>query len=44
MRGPAISSLKSEKLFGGAREVLIEHAGACYRLRITNSNKLILTK
>jgi hemin uptake protein HemP len=31
-------------LFGKAREILIEHGGALYRLRVTSSNKLILTK
>jgi len=32
------------QLSGGAREVLIEHAGQVYRLRLTAQNKLILTK
>jgi hemin uptake protein HemP len=36
--------LRSEQLFGGEREILIEHSGTFYRLRITQSNKLILTK
>ncbi len=36
--------LDSEKLFAGAREVLIEHAGQEYRLRLTSQNRLILTK
>jgi hemin uptake protein HemP len=36
--------IKAGSLFGGRREVLIEHAGAHYRLRITQNNKLILTK
>lgn len=31
-------------LFAGTREVLIEHGGIYYRLRLTHSNKLILTK
>lgn len=31
-------------LFSGAREVIIEHAGAEYRLRLTSQDKLILTK
>ncbi|MBM0108295.1 hemin uptake protein HemP [Steroidobacter sp. S1-65] len=43
-RGPAIPLLRSEELFGKAREILIEHSGGYYRLRVTNSNKLILTK
>ncbi len=32
------------ELFGGRRELIIEHAGFSYRLRITQNNKLILTK
>jgi hemin uptake protein HemP len=43
-RGPAIPLLRSEDLFGRAREILIEHGGGYYRLRVTHSNKLILTK
>lgn len=43
-RGPAIPLLRSEDLFGRAREILIEHSGGYYRLRVTHSNKLILTK
>ena len=43
-RRPATPLLHSEVLFGGSREILIEHAGAYYRLRVTHSNKLILTK
>lgn len=42
--GPAIPLLRSEELFGKAREILIEHSGGFYRLRRTHSNKLILTK
>lgn len=42
--GPTIPCLRSEALFGQAREILIQHAGAYYRLRLTYSNKLILTK
>lgn len=38
------SCLHSIALFGKKREVLIEHAGFTYRLRITQANKLILTK
>ncbi len=34
----------SQALFAGHREVLIEHAGHVYRLRITRQDKLILTK
>ena len=36
--------LHSRQLFGATNEVLIEHAGFTYRLRITSANKLILTK
>lgn len=38
---PCVSALS---LFGRHREILIEHAGVHYRLRITRANKLILTK
>lgn len=34
----------SATLFGGDRQILIEHAGATYRLQITKQGKLILTK
>lgn len=34
----------TEDLFRGQREVLIEHDGVRYRLRITRRNKLILQK
>jgi hemin uptake protein HemP len=36
--------LRSSELMSGQREILIEHAGSEYRLRVTNQNKLILTK
>ncbi|MFI3157826.1 MAG: hemin uptake protein HemP [Methylococcaceae bacterium] len=36
--------LRSAELFGTAREVVIEHAGEEYRLRLTRQGKLILTK
>lgn len=36
--------LNSGDLFKGAREILIEHEGALYRLRLTGRGKLILTK
>ncbi|HEX9397248.1 MAG TPA: hemin uptake protein HemP [Burkholderiales bacterium] len=35
--------LTSESLLGGKREVVIEHAGREYRLRLTQYGKLILT-
>ena len=36
--------LDTRTLFAGQREIVIEHEGALYRLRITQHNKLILTK
>jgi len=36
--------IDSRRLFEGTREVLIRHAGSEYRLRLTQFNKLILTK
>lgn len=35
--------LPSETLFGARREVIIVHNGREYRLRLTQSGKLILT-
>jgi hemin uptake protein HemP len=34
----------SVELLGSAREIVIEHGGDEYRLRITSNDKLILTK
>jgi len=39
-----MTCLRSEDLFGKQREIMIQHAGSYYRLRLTHSNKLILTK
>jgi len=36
--------VRSSDLFGGCREVLIEHSGEMYSLRRTSKGKLILTK
>jgi hemin uptake protein HemP len=36
--------LSSEMLFDGGRVVIIRHAGEEYRLQLTSSGKLILTK
>ncbi len=36
--------LHSKELFGSAHEIVIEHAGEEYRLRLTRQGKLILTK
>lgn len=38
------SCVSAMELMGSARELLIEHAGEEYRLRITRNGKLILTK
>lgn len=40
----SIAVMRSNELFGARRELIIEHAGFLYRLRITQNNKLILTK
>ena len=34
----------SHRLMAGARELVIDHAGQEYRLRLTRNDKLILTK
>lgn len=45
LRAPvAAPQLDSQALFGAARELLIQHNGALYRLRMTRAGKLILTK
>lgn len=36
--------LDSKQLFEGQRELIIQHQGEEYRLRITRHDKLILTK
>lgn len=35
--------IRSDELFAGAREIVIEHHGRLYRMRITQNGKLILT-
>lgn len=43
---PAIATprrIRSDELFAGAREIVIEHHGRLYRMRITQNGKLILT-
>jgi hemin uptake protein HemP len=37
-------TFRSVDMFAGAKEVIIEHDGATYRLRQTSQGKLILTK
>ncbi len=39
-----LPEVKSETLFGGAREIRIHHAGEIYRLQLTAAGKLLLTK
>ena len=36
--------LESRDLFIGTREIIINHSGVAYRLRLTGQNRLILTK
>jgi hemin uptake protein HemP len=36
--------LRSEELFGEAREIVIRHNGQEYRMQVTRNGKLILTK
>lgn len=35
--------ISSHDLFSGSREIVIEHGGRLYRMRITQNGKLILT-
>jgi hemin uptake protein HemP len=37
-------NIQGEQLFNGRQEILIDHNGDTYRLRITKNGKLILTK
>lgn len=45
-RQPATAAprIESRHLLHGARELVIEHLGGEYRLRLTRNDKLILTK
>jgi hemin uptake protein HemP len=36
--------IDSSRLLAGSREIVIDHAGQEYRLRLTRNDKLILTK
>jgi hemin uptake protein HemP len=40
----SVRKLASHDLLQGAQEILIEHAGEVYRLRLTRNGKLILHK
>ncbi|NKE47513.1 hemin uptake protein HemP [Roseomonas frigidaquae] len=39
-----VAKVQSSDLLKGARELLIQHHGDTYRLRLTSNDKLILTK
>ena len=43
-RARAQGSIATQQLFQGSQEILIDHHGETYRLRITKNGKLILTK
>ena len=36
--------VESARLMSGSREIVIQHAGQSYRLRVTRANTLILPK
>lgn len=39
-----VARISSSSLLSGSRELVIEHAGQEYHLRLTRNDKLILTK
>ena len=41
---PELPTVTSEELLRGRRQLIIEHGDERYRLLVTRSNKLILTK
>ena len=43
-RRPGATRVDSRRLLEGGRELVIDHAGMEYRLRLTRNDKLILTK
>jgi hemin uptake protein HemP len=43
-RAAKAQRIDSQRLLSGGRELVIEHAGQEYRLRLTRNDKLILTK
>jgi hemin uptake protein HemP len=43
-RPSAPGAIRTDRLFQGRQEILIDHHGEAYRLRITKNGKLILTK
>ncbi len=44
IRTSSMPRLKSQELFRGTHELIIEHQGQEYRLRLTRNDKLILNK
>ncbi len=40
----AVRHVSSQSLLAGARELVIQHQGSEYHLRLTRNDKLILTK
>ncbi|WP_243649228.1 hemin uptake protein HemP [Luteibacter rhizovicinus] len=46
LRGPSATARRvaSKNLLEGSRELVIEHQGSEYHLRLTRNDKLILTK
>jgi len=43
-RAPSERRTDSQRLLAGRRELVIDHSGQVYRLRLTRNDKLILTK
>ena len=41
---PAVRRISSQSLLDGGRELVIQHRGSEYHLRLTRNDKLILTK
>jgi len=41
---PAVRRISSQSLLEGGRELVIQHQGSEYHLRLTRNDKLILTK
>ena len=41
---PTKAGIPTQQLFQGHQEIVIDHKGESYRLRITKNDKLILTK
>lgn len=41
---PVLPRIESSSLFNDVREIIIDHMGQEYHLRVTNQGKLLLTK